>query len=117
MEDLLEEIVGEIADEMDERESQYPIVKVSDRTWEAHGLIPLSDLERVLGIDLPDDLEANTLSGLFMDTLRDIPQVGATITCCNYRMTVLEVEGHRVEKALLEKLANEDDADDVDNRD
>jgi len=117
MEDLLEEIVGEIADETDERESQYPIVKVSERAWEAHGLIPLSDLEKVLDIDLPDDLDANTLSGLFMDTLQDMPHVGATITCCNFRMTVLEVEGHRVEKARLEKLADEEDADDVDSRD
>lgn len=117
MEDLLEEIVGEIADETDERESEYPIIKVSDRIWEAHGLIPLSDLERVLDIDLPDDLDANTLSGLFMDTLQDMPQVGASITCCNYRMTVLEIEGHRVEKARLEKLPEEQDADDVDSRD
>ncbi len=117
MEDLLEEIVGEIADETDERESQYPIAKVSDRAWEAHGLIPLTDLEKTLAIDLPDDLDANTLSGLFMDTLQDMPQVGATITCCGYRMTVLEIEGHRVEKARLEKLPNHEDAEDVDTRD
>jgi len=117
MEDLLEEIVGEIADETDEHESQYRIIKVSDRTWEAHGLIPLADLEKTLDIDLPDDLDANTLSGLFMDTLQDMPQVGATINCCGYRMTVLEIEGHRVEKARLEKLPGDEDADDVDTRD
>jgi len=116
MEDVLEEIVGEIADEMDERESQYPITKVSERVWEAHGLIPLTDLEKALAIELPDDLDANTLSGLFMDTLQEMPQAGATITCCNYRMTVLEVEGHRVEKARLEKLSADEDEDDADSR-
>jgi CBS domain containing-hemolysin-like protein len=61
----------------------------------------------VLAIDLPDDLDANTLSGLFMDTLQEMPQVGATITCCNYCMTVLEVEGLRVEKVRLEKLPDD----------
>ncbi len=104
MEDLLEEIVGEIADELDEQETQYPITQLSEMVWEAHGLLPLSDMEKVLDIDLPDDLDANTLSGLFMYFLREVPHSGATITCCNFRMTVLEIKGHRVDKARLEKL-------------
>jgi CBS domain containing-hemolysin-like protein len=107
MEDLLEEIVGEIADETDESESEYPIIQLSERVWKAHGLSSLTDLEKALDIDLPDDLDANTLSGLFMCTLRQMPQVGASIICCNYRMTVLAIEGNRVETARLEKLSDD----------
>ncbi len=107
MEDLLEEIVGEIADETDEQESQYPITRLSENSWEAHGLLPLTDMERVLGIDLPDDLDANTLSGLFMYTLQEMPQIGSALEIQGYRMTVLEMEGHRVEKVGLEKVSAE----------
>jgi CBS domain containing-hemolysin-like protein len=110
MEDLLEEIVGEIADETDESESEYPIIQLSEYLWKAHGLASLTALEKALDIELPDNSDANTLSGLFMNTLREIPWVGATIICCSYRMTVLEIEGHRVETATLEKIADDQDA-------
>ncbi len=104
LEDLLEEIVGEIADELDEQESEYPITQTSENTWEAHGLLPLSDLEKALGIDLPDDLEANTLSGLFMLLLQRIPQTGDSIEYYGYRLYVQEIQAHRVGKVLLEKI-------------
>ena len=104
MEDLLEEIVGEIADELDEMESEYPIIQVSDRVWKASGLSSLADLEKALEITLPEELDANTLSGLFMSILQEIPKAGASIDYCGIRMTVTEAGASRVEAALLEIL-------------
>lgn len=108
MEDLLEEIVGEIADETDENESEYPITQISDTTWEAHGLLPLTDLEKNLGISLPDDMDANTLSGLFMVSLQELPKTDDYVSCCGYLFTVLETNMHRAEKVRIEKLPDDE---------
>ncbi|HPQ96464.1 MAG: HlyC/CorC family transporter [Thiothrix sp.] len=102
MEDLLEEIVGEIADETDLMVSEYPIVELEPGRWEAHGLYSLSDLERVTDIDVPDGTDANTLSGLFMLELQRMPMVGDVIRVGGFRMEVLETRSHRVERALIE---------------
>ncbi|WP_028488432.1 hemolysin family protein [Thiothrix lacustris] len=107
LEDLLEEIVGEIADEMDENESEYPITQIADDVWEAHGLLPLSDMEKALGVDVPADLDANTLSGLFMLHLQRIPVVGDTVDCCGFQLKVMSLNGHRVEKVQLEAMSAE----------
>lgn len=104
LEDLLEEIVGEIADEMDENESEYPITQLAEGVWEAHGLLPVSDMEKALGVDVPDELDANTLSGLFMQTLQRLPLVDDVIDCCGFRLTVLSLSGHRVEQVRLEAI-------------
>ncbi|PIE00248.1 MAG: DNA-binding protein [Thiothrix nivea] len=107
LEDLLEEIVGEIADELDEQQSEYPITELSDGQWEAHGLLPLGDLEKALGIDVPDHLDANTLSGLFMLQLERIPHMRDEIIFQGHRMTVAAMRHHRVDKVLLERLEKE----------
>lgn len=103
LEDLLEEIVGDIADELDENVSQYAVRKVGDY-WEAHGLAPLTDVERVTGLVLPPDTESNTLSGLFAELLQRLPERGDVVDVAGHRLTVLEIKDRHVEQARVEMV-------------
>ena len=109
LEDLVEEIVGEIEDETDATTSSYTITRIGENQWEADGLVSLSDAERSIGFNVPDELDANTLSGLCMVSLGDIPSVGDTMVEFGYRFTVKSVENHRVGSLLIEKLPETDD--------
>jgi len=107
LEDLLEEIVGEIHDETDEQDELVDLVAISDDQWDAPGLVSLNDLEKSIGIAVPVDLDANTLSGLFMHRLARVPKVGDELTESGFRLTVLAVEDHRVGLARISRMPTE----------
>lgn len=104
LEDLLEEIVGEIADEGDEIEPRYGVV-ATERGWEAHGLAPLADVERIVGLKV-DDLDANTLSGLFMQRLERMTEVGDSIEESGFVLRAQEIEDNYVAKVSIEKISD-----------
>ena len=106
MEDLLEEIVGEIHDETDNEHAEFTIDAISDDRWEADGLVSLSDLEKAIGFHVPDDLDANTLSGLFMSRLERMPEAGDEISEGFFKLTVLSDEDRRVGRVSIEKLSD-----------
>ena len=101
LEDLLEEIVGEINDEKDNDASVNGIAIVGDEQWEADGLVTLSDLEREVGLNVPQDLDANTISGLFMRRLSRMPVVDDEIVEGKYRLRVIDKNKHRVGKVAI----------------
>lgn len=103
LEDLLEEIVGEIADESDQHDVRYGIVAVEDG-WEAHGLVPLSDVERIVGLKVDESLDANTLSGLFMQRLERMTEEGDTITEGDFLLRAISIEDHYAAKVKIEKI-------------
>ena len=103
LEDLLEEIVGEIDDETDEHGDPYVIVRI-DNGWQVHGLTPIGDVERATGMSVPKDLSVNTLSGLFMNRLGRIPAAGDTLEEFGYRMEVTSVENNHVESLAISVL-------------
>ena len=113
LEDLLEEIVGDIEDETDTFTSSYAITAIDETHWEADGLVSLSDAERSIGLVIPDGLDANTLSGLCMSALGEMPQIGNEVTTYGYRFTVKSIENHRVGTLLIEKV-DEEKVDDQD---
>jgi CBS domain containing-hemolysin-like protein len=96
LEDLLEEIVGEIHDETDDADSEIAIRALGPGRWEADGLVSLGDLARTTGLVLPPELDANTLSGLFMDRLARMPEPGDEIREEDYLLRVVGIEGRRV---------------------
>ncbi len=104
LEDLLEEIVGDIEDETDLSTRNYTITAMAEDRWEADGLLSLSDAERIIGLIVPTQLDANTLSGLCVATLGELPMVNDEIIEYGYRFTILSVENHRVGTLLIEKL-------------
>ncbi|NNE83307.1 MAG: HlyC/CorC family transporter [Alphaproteobacteria bacterium] len=106
LEDLLEEIVGEIADETDISEQVFPIEEQGDH-WVAHGLASLADLERLTGFAVPDTYRANTVSGLLMRKLRRIPELGDIVEDQHYRFTVEELKGRRAERVRIELIVDQ----------
>jgi CBS domain containing-hemolysin-like protein len=105
IEDLLEEIVGEIYDEMDTPEDNLEGFVRKNKTGSllVKGKIELDELESVLGIMLDDKTHHNTLSGLIMDKLNRIPETGEELHYGNYIFIVKEMSGHRVDEVEIRK--------------
>ncbi|MGB5396344.1 MAG: hemolysin family protein [Gammaproteobacteria bacterium] len=101
LEDLIEEIVGEIHDETDVEQPGVGVTPIDDAHWEADGLVSLTDLERSIGLKVDAELDANTLSGLFMQRLARMPEVGDEINEKDYLMRVLSKDEHRVGKVHI----------------
>lgn len=103
MEDLVEEIVGEIRDEYDVRESDP--VQLTDRSWEVPGRMSLVDLEDYTGIEIDSD-DMDTVAGIVMKYLDRMPDPGDTVTLDEppVRISVMDVKGPKIRKVLVEKL-------------
>lgn len=115
LEDVLEEVVGEIADEFDEDENRYSQLDERNYVFEAH--IALSDLCRILNIDESEFEEARgdntTLAGLLIELAGKIPARGEVIHFNGYRFAV-EVADHRKVKRVkitLPELQQDQDED------
>ncbi|HJD22092.1 MAG TPA: hemolysin family protein [Candidatus Gemmiger faecigallinarum] len=108
IEDLLEQIVGNIYDEFDPEEPQS-IVQVSDSVWRAQGSLRVDELAEELDVDLPEDLDYDTLGGMVMSCLHAIPADGSqfTVEVNGLRIRVEKVEDRKVVWALIEKLPPE----------
>lgn len=113
IEDLLEEIVGNIYDEFDPEEPM-PIQQISDGVWRVEGGLRVEELADVLDIDLPEDADYDTVSGMVMSCLPSIPEDGAqfTVETNGLRIRVENVQDRKVDSALVEKLQPEPAAED-----
>lgn len=101
MEDLLEEIVGEIRDEYD---TESPVIQISEGVYLIDASISIRDLKEDYKIGIPESTEYETLSGFLLTTLQKIPKVGAVIEIEAKKITVSEMVGQRISKIKLEKL-------------
>jgi len=101
IEDLLEEIVGEIRDEHD---VESPVIHLSDGTLLIDASISLRDLKEDYQIALPESPEYETLGGFLMTTLQKIPKVGDVVVSEGKRINIVEMVGQRISKVKLEKL-------------
>ena len=102
MEDLLEELVGNIYDEFDPKEEQE-IIQLQDNLWRVSGSAELETVAEALGIDLPGEELYDTLGGLIYSQLSVIPEDGAQpeVSACGLRIRVEELSDRRVEWALV----------------
>lgn len=108
LEDLLEEIVGEIQDETDEDSPDMGLVELAPGHWEANGLASLGDVERTTGLIVPPDVDANTLSGLFLARLERMPKVDDVIEEGTFKLKVLELSDRHVSRVDLQDDAIND---------
>ena len=102
LEDILEEIVGEIKDEDDVDEDE-DVLRLKDGRFILDPIMTLSDLEYKLGVELeaPENSHVETLSGLIQATLGIIPSPGAEVTIKGYTFRVLKMDGTRMEKVMM----------------
>lgn len=110
LEDLLEELVGNIYDEFDPQEEQE-IIQMDDRRWRVSGSADLEELAEAMGFELPEDeeIDYDTLGGLVFSQLSVIPEDGSrpVVEALGLHIQVEELCDRRVEWALVEKLEPE----------
>ncbi|WFE45902.1 hemolysin family protein [Verrucosispora sp. WMMD1129] len=119
LEDLVEEIVGEIADEQDAPHRRHH--RAADGTWTLSGLLRPDEASRLIGLDLPEARDTDTLGGLVTERLGRFPQVGDTITVpvadrnhpdadglptsASAELAVIRLDGRRVDRLTLRPSA------------
>ncbi|MGD8519215.1 MAG: hemolysin family protein [Anaerolineae bacterium] len=101
IEDLLEEIVGEIQDEYDTEEPFVEFISSHEYIFDAR--VDLDDLNRLMGVGLPTD-DSDTLGGFIYTELGKVPVVGNQLTYQEMRFTVESVAGRRIKKVRVERL-------------
>lgn len=103
IEDILEELVGDISDE---HEPQEPAMfkKINDNTFEVDARLYIGDANRHCGLNLTEDAGYDTLGGFVSVTLGRIPSKGATFEHAGARYTILDAEPQRVKRLRIELL-------------
>ena len=102
MEDILEEIVGDISDER-ETDTTSLVRRLPDGSAIVDGLAPVAEVRKALGIALPESPHYNTVAGFVIATLDAIPSPGAVLTSAGHRWTVLEMDGPRITKVKVDR--------------
>ncbi len=119
LEDLIEEIVGEVRDEYDPGDDS--VRAEADGSWILSGLLRPDEIAEAIGVQLPEDEEYETLGGLTSTLLERIPEVGATLEVdardadgdpLQAKLTVESMDDLRVDRVRLETTAVEPPADD-----
>lgn len=111
LEDAVEEIVGEVSDEHDQRAAGVNVV--TESSWMVPGIIRPDELLMQTGVELPDEGPYETLGGLIMNELRRIPTQGDEVEVGDYRLRVEQLEGRRVARVRITRIAPAPDSDQV----
>jgi len=101
MEDLLEEIVGEIRDEYD---TESPIIQLSDGSMIIDASMSISDLKEDYDIPLEESTEYESIAGFILTYLQRIPYKGEVIEFKDFRLRILEMTGQRIVKVKFERI-------------
>lgn len=103
MEDILEELVGEIWDEHDDVTNDME--KISENEYMVSGSADIAELFEMFGLKC--EIEQNTLNGWAMEKLEKIPEIGDSFTDNNFYVIVKELDGRRIGKVFLRYIPNE----------
>jgi len=104
IEDVLEEIVGEIQDEFDEGETAVEIERIDDDTIIADGQVHVHEVNHALDMDrIPEDDDYETLAGFVLDELGHIPEAGESFEVRSLRIEVLSADERRVGRVKVER--------------
>jgi putative hemolysin len=102
IEDLLEEIVGNIFDEYDDVVLDYE--KIDDDTYIVSGMLDVGDVNDILDTELPEE-EFDTISGMILSHSGKMPEVGYELTVGNIYFRIVEVDDKRISKIRIERRA------------
>ncbi len=106
IEDLLEEIVGEIQDEYDIEEPL--IVKENDSNWIFDAMVRIEEVNEEMGIDLEADNGIETLGGFVFERLGEVPEEGDSVLADHVKLEVTDVEGKRIKKVRISREQRDD---------
>lgn len=101
IEDILEEIVGEIQDEYDPEE--FLMEYISDNEYIFNARMDLDDINNLMFANLPTD-DSDTLGGLVYNLLGRVPEVGDSVNVGDFHLTVMEVDGRRIGTVKVKRL-------------
>ena len=104
LEDLVEEIVGEIRDEYD-REERGPVERLPDGSMVIQGSAMLKDLRADFQLPFEESPDYHTLAGFMLEQLKRIPRGGEWVEETGYKLTIVDMEGRRIVKIKVEKAA------------
>ncbi len=105
LEDVVEELVGEVADEHDRARSSA--ARRPDGSWGFPGVLRPDELEEITGLVVPDDGPYETLGGLVMARLGRIPAVGDAVEVAGVRLEVEQMAGRRVELLSVRRIGED----------
>jgi putative hemolysin len=112
--DLLGAVIGRLGDS-EHADGGAGVVEREDGTWLVDGALPIGEFRELLGgIALPGENEHdyNTAAGMVVASFGRIPNAGESLTWHRWRIEVVDLDGARVDKLLVERLAAADDSDD-----
>lgn len=99
MEDILEQIVGDIKDEHDSDE--LPMInEIDDKTILVNAMVSVGEVNKILDVELPNN---QTIGRLIFESLNDVPELGQIVKISNVIMQIKEIDGVRVQKVLIQK--------------
>jgi CBS domain containing-hemolysin-like protein len=106
LEDILEELVGEITDEYEETPAE-PIKKIDDNTIEADARTYIDDLNDEFELDLPEDEDYDTVGGFVFSRLGYIPKADETFDYENLKFTIASAEARRIRRIKIQKVTEQ----------
>ncbi len=101
IEDILEELVGEITDEYEPPEPE-PILQIGKQAIEVDSRVHVDEINELLEMNLPESDDYETIGGLVFSTLGKIPEPGEQLVCHNVRITILEAEDRKINRLRIE---------------
>jgi len=102
MEDLVEEIVGDISDESDVLDG-FDKISETDGGWLCDGLVLIGDIERTIGFEYDASIEANTITGLFMNELSQLPTLGDKVEVGGISFEIKKMNGRRPSEVFIQQ--------------
>jgi putative hemolysin len=111
IEDIVEEVIGEIADEFD-RDYRY-INRIRDGVWMVDGRLPVEDAIEKLGLGVPESEEYDTLAGWVLSVLGHIPVVGERVFAGDVELRVQAVRQRRIARLRVTVAGASREADDL----
>lgn len=103
LEDIVEELVGEIEDEYEESQPE-PVQKIDENTFDVDARLHIDDLNNDLDVELPEDEDYDTLGGFIFSTMGYVPKTGESFEHDTLRFTISHAEARYIKRVRVEKL-------------
>ncbi|NQV42925.1 MAG: HlyC/CorC family transporter [Candidatus Marinimicrobia bacterium] len=106
VEDIIEEVLGDLKDELDDSEEETEIVELGKHVYMIEASTHLDDVSEVLGINFEEDRDFDSIGGLIYSSLGTIPEPGEIVVYEHFKFEVLSVEKNRIEKLKVSRVEN-----------